>query len=82
MKSQISLIAIALLLDSNAVTIKDLNKYNQLSQIKSKTLNRQDDAAVADDATAAADDSTCVNDDTVGDSYGDTCTDYYDAQPD
>jgi len=24
----------------------------------------------------------CTNDDTVGDSYGDTCTDYYDANPD
>ena len=32
-------------------------------------------------ALAQAKDDACVNDDSVGDSYGDTCTDYYDANP-
>ena len=68
MKKQTSLLVIALLM--NTASAVQQPKVGKLSQIKTKSNIR---VHVRDD--------DCVNDDSIADSFGDTCTDYYDAAP-
>ena len=69
MKKQTSLLVIALLM--NTASAVQQPKVGKLSQIKNRSNTK---LHVRDDE--------CVNDDTVGDEFDDTCTDYYDANPD
>ena len=69
MKKQTSLLVIALLM--NTASAVQQPKVGKLSQIKNRSNTK-----------LHARDDECVNDDTVGDEFDDTCTDYYDANPD